>query len=364
MILPRIVMQRVRGARLAASMSVCATLHSPRFLWLWLLLGTVLAALVLGWAWLLRPLPLRLAPGESVVDVSIAPGMSARQVARTLADAGIDTPPVWLWAWFRLSGQGQAIKAGSYEIAPGTSLLALLDKLVRGEQALRRLTLVEGWNLRQVLQAVRSAEALHDDLPAGDDPRVLAQYLGLASGHAEGRFFPDTYLYPKHSTASSVLRQAAAAMEARLAEAWAQRVPELPLRTPDELLILASLVEKETAREDERPLIAGVFVNRLRIGMRLQTDPAVIYGLGERFDGDLRRADLLRDTPYNTYTRAGLPPTPIALPGWGALIAAARPANTQALYFVARGDGTSAFSATLDEHNRHVQRYQLGRRQP
>lgn len=335
-------------------------MQSPLWRWSTLAAVALLACAAAVAVWLHRPLPLR-PPGAAVVDVVIEPGMSAQQVAHALVEAGVDTPALWLFAWFRLSGEARALKAGSYEIPAGTTPRALLDKLVRGEQALRRLTLIEGWSVRQVLQAVRTAEALVDDLPPGDDPVALARHLGLAVGHAEGRFFPDTYLYPKRTPASRVLRQAAQAMDQRLADAWAQRRAGLPLRTPDELLILASLVEKETGVEADRPLVAAVFVNRLRLGMRLQTDPSVIYGLGERFDGDLRRRDLTTDTPYNTYTRAGLPPTPIALPGWASLQAAAQPADSRALYFVARGDGSSVFSHTLEEHNRAVRRYQLAR---
>ncbi|TSE20269.1 endolytic transglycosylase MltG [Tepidimonas aquatica] len=326
----------------------------------------VLAALVLALAtatalWPHRPLPLKLAPGTTLVDIDIAPGMSASAIARALHDAGVDVPVAVLQLWLRLSGRARELKAGAYEIAPGTTAAQLLDKLARGEQALRRVTLVEGWTVRDVVRAIRRADDVVDDLPPGDDPVALARALGLPSGHAEGWFFPDTYIYPKRSRASAVLRQAHAAMQERLAAAWAQRAPDLPLRSPDEALILASLVEKETGHDADRALIAGVFVNRLRIGMRLQTDPSVIYGLGESFDGNLRRRDLTTDTPYNTYTRAGLPPTPIAMPGWASLLAAVQPARTSALYFVARGDGTSAFSRTLDEHNRAVRRYQLQR---
>ena len=336
------------------------SLRSLAFRWTLLAAVAVLAGATAIAAWLHRPLSLRL-QGQPAVDVVIEPGMSAAEVADALVASGVDTSAWGLFLWFRLSGQSRALKAGSYEIAPGTTPTTLLDKLVRGEQAVRRLTLVEGWNVRQVLQAVRAAEHLIDDLPAGDDPVALARHLGLRVAHAEGRFFPDTYVYPKRTPASRVLRQAAAAMDTRLADAWARRQPGLPLRTPDEALILASIVEKETGLEADRAHVAAVFINRLRIGMRLQTDPAVIYGLGERFDGDLRRRDLVTDTPYNTYTRAGLPPTPIAMPGWNSLLAAVQPASSRALYFVARGDGSSAFSRTLDEHNRAVRRYQLQR---
>jgi UPF0755 protein len=183
----------------------------------------------------------------------------------------------------------------------------------------------------------------------------------MAGVHPEGRFFPDTYRVVKNASASSVLRQAARAMEQRLAQAWEQRDPSVPLQSPQEALILASIVEKETGRDSDRERVAGVFANRLRIGMRLQTDPTVIYGLGDKFDGNLRRIDLTTDTPYNTYTRAGLPPTPISLPGMASLMAAVQPARTNAMYFVARGDGTSQFSATLSEHNAAVRRFQLGR---
>jgi UPF0755 protein len=272
----------------------------------------------------------------------------------------VDAPGWLLHLAFRLSGQSRRIQAGSYEIEPGTSPQALLGKLVRGEQALRQLTLVEGWNLRQVRAALRGAEFLEDDLKGLGDAQLMAR-IGQPGLPPEGRFFPDTYRYAKRSPASGVLRQAAQSMQQQLDAAWAQRQPGLPLKTPQELLILASIVEKETGLAADRTQVAGVFVNRLRIGMRLQTDPTVIYGLGERFDGNLRRRDLEADTAYNTYTRAGLPPTPIAMPGKAALLATARPADTQALYFVARGDGSSHFSGTLDEHNRAVRRYQLQR---
>lgn len=321
----------------------------------WMVVCALLLA-VLTYAWLQRPLPLNL-QGEPVLDVTIATGSSARSVANTLEQAGVQAPAWALYAWFRASGRSRDIQAGSYELTPGTSPLGLLDKLVRGEQAVRRVTLVEGWNYRQVLQALQSADHLRNDLPPTASPSALMQALGLLATHPEGRFFPDTYVYPKNALASSVLKQAAAAMDAQLQAAWQQRAPGLPLRTPDEALVLASLVEKETGQAADRDQIAAVFINRLRIGMRLQTDPAVIYGLGSRFDGNLRKRDLQADTPYNTYTRAGLPPTPIAMPGADALRAAVQPAHSNALYFVARGDGSSQFSRTLDEHNQAVRRY-------
>jgi UPF0755 protein len=297
---------------------------------------------------------------EAPLEVTIAAGASARAVADTLVKAGVQTPSALLYAWFRLSGDSRKIKAGSYELAPGTTPASLLSKLVRGEQALRSLTLLEGWNIRQVLQAVRSSPDLTQDIDGLSMADLMAR-IGYPGRHPEGQFFPDTYRMVKHTPASAVLRQAAQAMEQQVNAVWAQRAPDSPLRSPYEALILASIVEKETGLESDRAMVAGVFSNRLRIGMRLQTDPSVIYGLGERFDGNIRRSDLQTDTPYNTYTRAGLPPTPIAMPGRNSLLAAVQAASTKAMYFVARGDGASYFSATLEEHNAAVRRYILGR---
>ena len=266
-----------------------------------------------------------------------------------------------LFLWFRLSGKDREIKAGNYEIPQGTSPYALLQKLVRGEEALRAVTLVEGWTFRQVRQALARAEQLKPDSQGLSDADIMER-LGRAGVPAEGRFFPDTYTYAKGSSDIAVLRRALHAMDRRLDAAWAQRAPDTPLQSADQALILASIVEKETGRAEDRAQIAGVFSNRLRVGMLLQTDPTVIYGLGEKFDGNLRRRDLTADTPYNTYTRAGLPPTPIAMPGKAALLAAVQPAPTKALYFVARGDGSSHFSSTLQDHNRAVNRYQRGQK--
>ena len=328
-----------------------------------LLLAGLLAAMVLAAAgawWWQRPLPLRPPAGQNVVDVSVPAGASARGVAEALVAAGVDTPAWLLHLGFRASGESRRIKAGSYELAAGATPQSVLDKLVRGEQALRQVTLLEGWTFRQVLAALRAAEHLEDDI-GRQSPAELMVQLGYAGRHPEGRFFPDTYRYAKRSLASGVLRQAAQAMQQQLDATWAQRQPGLPLKNADEALILASIIEKETGQAADRGQVAAVFINRLRIGMRLQTDPTVIYGLGERFDGNLRKRDLQADTPYNSYTRSGLPPTPIAMPGKAALLAAVQPASSQALYFVARGDGSSQFSATLDDHNRAVRQYQLKR---
>ena len=332
------------------------------------LLNLLFALIVLGlgtaaagvW-WLQHPLKMPDSVSAATpLEVTIAPGSSARVVAESVVNAGVQAPSVLLYAWFRLSGESRQIKAGSYELAPGTTPATLLSKLVRGEQALRSLTLLEGWNIRQVLQAVRSSPDLKQDLDGLSMADLMAR-IGYPGRHPEGRFFPDTYRMVKNTPASAVLRQAAQAMEQQLNAAWAQRAPNSPLRSPEEALILASIIEKETGLESDRAMVGGVFSNRLRIGMRLQTDPSVIYGLGERFDGNLRRVHLQTDTPYNTYTRAGLPPTPISMPGRNSLMAAVMPASTQAMYFVSRGDGASHFSATLQEHNAAVRRYILGR---
>ena len=268
-------------------------------------------------------------------------------MAEAGAASGVDVLPDVLYAWFRLSGQARQIKAGSYEITPGTTPRTLLSMLVRGEESLKSVTLVEGWNFRQLRAALAKAEALKPD-SAALSPEALMAQLGKPGIHPEGRFFPDTYTYAK----------GASDMDKRLEAAWALRSPDTPLKTPDQALILASIVEKETGKPSDRAEIGGVFTNRLRSGMLLQTDPTVIYGMGEQFDGNLRRRDLLADTPYNTYTRGGLPPTPISMPGKAALLAAVKPAPTQAVSFGARGDGSSQFSATLDEHNRAVNKYQ------
>ena len=320
-----------------------------------LLLGSVLAAA--GAWWLQHPLHLRAEPVEFTIDG----GRGARAAVRALVDGGVDVQPDLLYWWVRLSGQSRQLKAGSYELSGPLTPRSLIGKLVRGEVAQRTVTLVEGYTFAQWRALLRAAPTLTPDSAGLSDAAVMEK-LGRAGVHPEGRFFPDTYPYPKGASDWAVLRRSLEAMDQRLAAAWAARTADCPLRTPDELLVLASIVEKETGRASDRAQIAAVFSNRLRKGMLLQTDPTVIYGLGPRFDGNLRRRDLLSDTPWNTYTRAGLPPTPIAMPGQDALLAAAQPAQSDALYFVARGDGSSEFSATLDEHNRAVRRFQLGAR--
>ncbi len=323
-------------------------------------LGLVVASALLGAAitywWVNAPLRLN-AP---MVDLSIEPGTSPREVATVVARSGVDVPPSLLYAWFRLSGQARQIRAGSYELQGDVSPRSLLQKIVLGDEASRSVTLVEGWNFRQVRDALKRAENLRPDTAALNDAQLMLQ-LGRPGVAPEGRFFPDTYTYSKGASDLAVLQRALRAMDARLATVWAQRNPRVPLQNPDQALTLASIIEKETGRTSDQPQISAVFHNRLLIGMRLQTDPSVIYGLGTAFDGNLRRADLLADTPFNTYTRTGLPPTPIAMPGRQALHAAVHPASSRALYFVARGDGSSVFSDTLDAHNRAVNQFQRGK---
>jgi UPF0755 protein len=321
------------------------------------LLGVLalLAAAGAGFWWVHQPLRLPAA----TVDLSIDPGTLPRGVAQDVREAGVDVNPDLLYAWFRVSGQARDIKAGSYELEQGITPRRLLSKLARGEASLRAVTLVEGWNIRQLRAALAKEEGLKQEAGKLDDTALMA-LLGRPGQHPEGRFFPDTYTYAKGSSDTALLRRAMRAMDKRLDEAWAQRTPQVAVKSPDQALILASIVEKETGRGADRPQISAVFNNRLRIGMALQTDPTVIYGMGPAFNGNLRKIDLQTDTPWNTYTRPGLPPTPIAMPGKAALLAAVQPAQSKSLYFVARGDGSSHFSESLDEHNRAVNRYQRG----
>lgn len=293
--------------------------------------------------------------GGLTVDI---PHGSQRAVARSLVGQGVGTLEAPFWLLARLSGLGSSIQAGRYRIDFGTTPYALLEKMVRGDTVKVAVTLVEGWRFAQWRQALAAEGGLRKDTAGMTEAEIMAS-LGAPGVAAEGRFLPDTYLVSYGTSDRVVLRMAYRAMQDALKAAWAGRSEDTPVRNPDEALVLASIVEKETGAAEERPLIAGVFCNRLRRGMLLQTDPAVIYGLGERFDGDLTRADLERDTPWNTYIRPGLPPTPIAMPGRASLLAATRPATTPALYFVAAGGGRHTFSATLDAHNRAVRQLVL-----
>lgn len=327
--------------------------------WWWrALLVVVLAASAVAagvWHWLGRPLSL----ASASVELSIEPGTSPAEVARAWVAAGVQTDARWLYQWFRLSGQAKLIRAGSYEVHAGITPRGLLDKMVRGDQVLEQLRLIEGWTWRQVRAALAAAPQLKQQVAGMSDDAVMAA-LGQPGVAPEGRFFPDTYAYSRGVSDLTVLKRAAQAMQRKLDAAWRARGDGLPLKSLDEALTLASIVEKETGAAADRAKVAGVFVNRLRIGMPLQTDPTVIYGLGSTFDGNLRKRDLLTDTPFNTYTRNGLPPTPIAMPGAASLQAALHPERFKALYFVARGDGSSEFSDDLAAHNRAVNKYQRG----
>lgn len=333
-----------------------ARVFSRLFMFAVLLVASAFGA---GAWWLHSPIKLNLPLGSQVLDLEIEPGTRAAVVAEAVVAGGADVNLMLLQLWFRVSGQARQIKAGSYEITPGATPRSLLSMVVRGDQTLKSITLVEGWSFSQVRTALQKAELLAPE-SIGLKPEMIMEKLGRPGVHPEGRFFPDTYSYAKGSSDLALLKRAAKAMDKRLDVAWALRSADTPLKSRDEALILASVIEKETGKPTDRAQIAGVFLNRLRINMRLQTDPTVIYGLGNAFDGNLRKRDLLADTPYNTYTRVGLPPTPIAMPGKAALLAAVQPTPTKALYFVARGDGTSEFSSNLDDHNRAVSKYIRG----
>ncbi len=322
----------------------------------------LIASLLAAWGWMsykaFVTTPLAIADGSAVYKVE--KGASLASIARDLEDAGWIQNARYLQWYGRFTGQASRIRAGEYRLTNDLLPDSLLALLVSGRSIDYSLTLLEGWNIRQVRAAVAAHDVLEHTLTDVDDAELMAR-LGRPGVHPEGRFFPDTYRFPRGTTDLEFLARALATMDRELAAAWAERVDDLPLKTPDEALILASIVEKETGQADERGKIAGVFVRRLRKGMKLQTDPTVIYGMGERFDGNIRRKDLREDTPYNTYVHFGLPPTPIAMPGRAALRAAVDPEPGDALYFVARGDGSHVFSATLKAHNAAVAKYQLRR---
>jgi UPF0755 protein len=294
---------------------------------------------------------------HAAIPFAIGPGSSLNSSSEQIAAAGVPLNPILFSLLARVTDKGGKVKAGSYEFKSGTSPLKLLNQLVRGEFAQESLTIIEGWTFRQMRAAVAANAGLRHDTAALSDTALLARITNDYP-MPEGLFFPDTYLFAKGASDLQIYRQAYAVMMKKLDDAWARRDPSLPYSTPYEALIMASIIEKETGQKSERGMIAGVFVNRLRQGMLLQTDPTVIYGMGDRYHGVIHRSDLLADTVHNTYTRRGLPPTPIALPGAASLSAALTPARTDALYFVARGDGTSQFSTTLIDHNRAVNQFQ------
>ncbi|NSX04725.1 endolytic transglycosylase MltG [Cupriavidus gilardii] len=313
------------------------------------------AAGAFAW-WANRPLTLRTSP----LEVIIKPNSSVPSVARQVARGGVPIDARLFVLLARATGNHASLKAGGYQFESGVTPLQVIGRIARGEVNHHVLTVIEGWEFRRMRAAVDAHPAMRHDTRGMSEAELL-KAIGATETSAEGLFFPDTYLFARGSSDVELYKHAYRAMQRRLNDAWNARSPDLPYKTPYEALIMASIVEKETGQPAERPMIAAVFINRLRKNMMLQTDPTVIYGIGELFDGNLRKRDLQADTPYNTYTRTGLPPTPIALPGVASLAAATTPAPTDALYFVARGDGTSQFSNTLPEHNRAVDQYQRGK---
>lgn len=318
----------------------------------WILLFILLASSALGY-WVNRPQALPSVPFE----FSIAAGSSFKSVAHQLAQAQFLQQETLFVALARVLGKADKVKVGDYALTHPVSMLELLTIISKGQVQQSQISVIEGWSFKQF----RAALDAHADLKHTTQEMTATQILQAIDAtetHPEGLFFPDTYFFAKGSSDVQIYKRAYQTMQQHLNVVWASREAELPLHTPYEALTLASIVEKETGTPSDRAMIAGVFINRLRLGMLLQTDPTVIYGMGEKFDGNIRRNDLTRDTPYNTYTRSGLTPTPIALPGAASLQAALHPAQTDALYFVARGDGSSKFSSSLSEHNRAVNQYQ------
>ena len=325
--------------------------HLVRILVLLVFVAAASAGGLLWWG--NQPLTLQ----GKTVDFRVVPGSSLRSAIAQMQQAGVAVEAPLL-AWLaRLKRVESTIKAGSYSVHQGITPLELLEKLTLGKVTQGELTFVEGWTFKQWRARLDAHPELQHDTQGLSEAEIV-QRLGLPVARLDGWLFSDTYLFDKQSSDLDLLARAARAMQQRLESEWAGRADGLPYRTPQEALVMASIVEKETGREADRTLVAAVFVNRLRRGMLLQTDPSVIYGLGDAFDGNLRKHHLLDDTPYNTYTRPGLPPTPISMPGLASLRAALHPAGSDALYFVARGDGSSEFSRTLDEHNRAVNKYQ------
>lgn len=327
-----------------------------KFVWL-ALAAAVLASLIAGWV-ALRFLQTPVTVPEDGLTYDIRPGTSFATISRELGDLGVISRPE-LFRWYaRLTGRAARVHAGEYRIEAGTTPEALLESLVSGDVILHAFTIVEGWTFRNLVDGLAAHPAIEPTVDADDWP-ALREALDAGYEHPEGLFLPETYRFPRHTRDLEILQRSYDMMQSTLARAWDSRAADLPLATPYEALILASIVEKETARPDERARIAGVFVRRLQRGMRLQTDPTVIYGAGEDFDGNITRRDLRTDTPYNTYTRAGLPPTPIALPGRAAIEAALNPSPGAELYFVATGlgDGSHEFSETKEAHDAAVRRY-------
>ena len=327
-----------------------------KFAWL-ALAAAVAATLIAGWL-AFRFLESPVSVPEDGLVYEIRPGSSFATISRELGERGVISQPE-LFRWYaRLTGRADRVHAGEYRIAPGMTPESLLGSFVSGNVVLHAFTVVEGWTYRNLVDSLKTHPAVQATVDPDDWP-ALRDALNAEAEHPEGLFLPETYRFPRHTRDLEILRRSYEMMQATLADAWEHRAEGLPFATPYEALILASIVEKETARPDERARIAGVFVRRLHKGMRLQTDPTVIYGVGSDFDGNITRRDLSTDTPYNTYTRRGLPPTPIALPGRASIEAALDPAPGSELYFVATGlpDGSHTFSDTREEHDAAVRAY-------
>ncbi len=321
-----------------------------------LILLIVLAALTAGaflLYWAREPV---IEAGAPAVEFSVAAGSSIRSAMRQANEAGVPASPLMMEIIARGLGT-RSVKPGSYRLMPGVTPLGLLSMMSRGETIRESVKITEGWTFAQMRAELDRHRWLRHD-SEGLGTAELLERVAPGYGHPEGLFYPDTYVFDRGTSDLQIFRQAHQQLKKHLDQAWQSHRNDLPYADPYEALIMASIIEKETGREADRVRVAGVFVNRLRQGMLLQTDPTVIYGIGERFDGNLRKQDLLNDTPYNTYRRAGLPPTPIALPGRASIEAAMNPATGNELYFVARGDGSSEFSTNLDDHNRAVNRYQ------
>jgi UPF0755 protein len=327
----------------------------PAVLVILLLFLLVVAGITIGVYQRFQNTPLNLAASE--MDFEISPGTSLRQLAYDLHARNIIEYPRLFILLGRELDVARRLQAGEYRLAAGMTPQTLLQLLADGKVIQHAITLVEGQTFRETLRRIQAHPLIEVTLQGVDDAEIMSR-LGHPGVHPEGRFLPDTYHFTRGTTDLAILRRAFDAMSHYLESAWREREANLPLQTADEALVLASIVEKETGRAEERPVIAGVFIRRLQRGMRLQTDPTVIYGLGEQFDGNLRRSDLERDTPYNSYTREGLPPTPIAMPGAAAISAVLHPVAGDSLFFVSRGDGSHYFSATLEEHNQAVDKYQ------
>ncbi|MDO8334459.1 MAG: endolytic transglycosylase MltG [Nitrosomonas sp.] len=320
-----------------------------------LLIISSITILLIGWFYLHIHSNIKLP--TATYELSIQPSSNLKQISQQLANAGI-IPSQWTFIILaRYLNHESAIKAGDYELTGNLSQIALLDYLIKGNAKQNEIKFIEGWTFAQMRKVLNEHPAIEYKSAGLSDQQIL-QHIGASETAVEGIFFPDTYYFIKGSSDLDILQRAYKTMQNHLQNYWSERVESLPLNTPYEALILASIIEKETGAESDRAEIAGVFINRLRKGMKLQTDPTVIYGLGEQFDGNLRKKDLLADQEYNTYTRAGLPPTPISLPSLASIRAALNPAETDALYFVAKGNGESEFSTNLADHNKAVNKYQ------